>query len=65
MKFTPGYSAFTFPLVISAIAAKILIGYFKKYFIVLDIVSKVEEGIAVLIVAWVLVCYLFFLAKKK
>ena len=65
LKFTPGYSAFTFPLVISAIAAKMLNGYFKKSYIVLDIVSKVEEGIAVLIVAWVLVCYLFFLAKKK
>jgi len=65
MKFTPGYSAFTFPLVISGIATKMLNGYFKKSYIILDVVSRIEEGIAVLIVAWVLVCYLFFLAKKK
>lgn len=65
LKFTPGYSAFTFPLVISAIATKMLNIYFKKSYITLNIISQIEEGVAILIVAWVLVCYLFFLAKKR
>ena len=64
LKFSPGYSAFTFPLVISAIACKMLNMYFKQSYIVLNVLTKCEELIAVLIVSWVLVCYLFFLLRK-
>lgn len=62
-KFTPGYSAFTFPLVISAIAAKMANSYFNQANAVLNILTKIEEIAAVLIVTWVLVCYLVFLFK--
>lgn len=64
LKFNPGYSAFTFPLVISAIACKMLNMYFKQSYVVLNILTKCEELISVLIVSWVLVCYLFFLLRK-
>ncbi|MGP1437961.1 MAG: TDT family transporter [Treponema sp.] len=64
LKFTPGYSAFTFPLVISAIACKMLNLYFKQSYVILKVLTKVEEVIAILIVSWVLVCYLFFLFRK-
>ncbi|AGT43423.1 TDT family transporter [Treponema pedis] len=63
LKFTPGYSAFTFPLVISALATKLTGGYFKQKGIDFTILIKIEELIAFLIVGWVLVCYLVFLFK--
>lgn len=62
-KFTPGQSAFTFPLVISAIAIKMTNTYFEQSFRVLNLLTKFEELISVLIVAWVLVCYSVFLLK--
>ena len=65
LRFTPGYSAFTFPLVISAIAVKLLNGYFKQNSTVLTAVTKLEEVIAALIVGWVLICYLVFLFKSE
>lgn len=64
LKFSPGYSAFTFPLVISAIAVKLLSAYTHGG-IILPVITKIEEGIAVLIVGWVLVCYLVFLFKPE
>ncbi|WP_147623539.1 TDT family transporter [Treponema denticola] len=64
-KFTPGYSAFTFPLVISAIAVKMTSMYFNQTNSILNIITKIEEGIAFLIVVWVLVCYSAFLFKPN
>lgn len=63
LPFSPGYSAFTFPLVISAIAVKMLNGYFQLNTTALAMITKVEEVIAVLIVSWVLIGYLVFLFK--
>lgn len=64
IKFYPSYSAFTFPLVISAVAIKQLNGflikieepiYMLKYFV------KYQEALAVLIVIYVLVRYFKYL----
>lgn len=63
LPFSPGYSAFTFPLVISAIAIKMVNGYFQLNNTALAMITKIEEVIAVLIVGWVLICYLVFLFK--
>ena len=63
LPFSPGYSAFTFPLVISAIAIKMVNGYFQRNNTALAMITKIEEVIAVLIVGWVLICYLVFLFK--
>lgn len=67
LKFYPSYSAFTFPLVISAISLKLTNGFlinsgnpiaFLKY------VIKFEELLAVVIVIYVLIKYIGFLLTK-
>ncbi|MEL3907359.1 MAG: TDT family transporter [Treponema sp.] len=65
LKFSPGYSAFTFPLVISALAVKLTSAYFKGGSTFLNVATKIEEIIAAVIVFWVLVCYLVFLFKPN
>lgn len=67
LKFFPSYSAFTFPLVISAISLKLTNGYFIKIGQVsksLKILVKFEELVAVLIVLYVLIRYVNFLLIK-
>lgn len=68
LKFYPSYSAFTFPLVISAIGLKLSAGFFinkgfnlgfLKYLII------IETVIAALIVIYVLARYINFLLKVK
>ncbi|QUY17140.1 TDT family transporter [Treponema vincentii] len=65
LKFTPGYSAFTFPLVISALAVKLTGAYFKRGGALLTVITKTEEIVAVVIVFWVLVCYSVFLFQPN
>lgn len=67
LKFYPSYSAFTFPLVISALALKLSNGFLVNQGITMPILSvliKVEELIAVLIVFYVLIRYIRSLAKN-
>lgn len=68
IKFYPSYSAFTFPLVISAVAMKQLNGflvkieepiYMLKYFV------KYQEALAVLIVSYVLLRYFKYLFLEE
>ena len=64
IKFYPSYSAFTFPMVISAIAMKQLNGYLvkiKEPMHMLKDLVKFQEVIAILIVVYVLVRYFKFL----
>lgn len=68
LKFYPSYSAFTFPLVISAISIKLTNGYLvKKQQIIplLKYIVKFEEIIAISIVLYVLVSYIIFLSKTR
>lgn len=68
LKFYPSYSAFTFPLVISAIALKLSNGFLVSQEITISILAvliKVEELIAVLIVFYVLIRYLDNLISSK
>jgi exfoliative toxin A/B len=64
IKFYPSYSAFTFPLVISAVAMKQLNGYLVKIeepIYMLKYLVKYQEALAVLIVIYVLLRYFKFL----
>jgi len=64
IKFYPSYSAFTFPLVISAVAMKQLNGYLVKIneqIYILKYLVKFQEALAVLIVIYVLIRYFKFL----
>lgn len=64
IKFYPSYSAFTFPMVISAVAMKQLNGYLvkiKQPIEMLKYLVKFQEVIAVLIVIYVLSRYIQFL----
>ena len=66
LKFYPSYSAFTFPLVISALALKLSNGFLVNQGITISILPmliKVEELIAVLIVFYVLIRYITNLVK--
>lgn len=67
LKFSPAYSAFTFPLVISAIAGKLTSVYFESQgmFKEFGYLAKFQEIVAILIVAWVLICYIRFLAQPQ
>ena len=68
LKFYPSYSAFTFPLVISALALKLSNGFLiNKGFDtgMLPITVKLEEIIAVTVVFYVLIRYLIFLSNAK
>lgn len=60
--FTPGHAAFTFPLVISAIAVKMAAGYTGLAW--MAALGHVQTAIAVLVVLWVLGGYLKFLFPK-
>lgn len=57
--FTPGHAAFTFPLVISAIATKAAAGYTGLAW--MPALAHVQTVVAVLVVLWVLAGYLKFL----
>jgi len=64
IKFYPSYSAFTFPLVISAVAMKQLNGYLIKIngpIYILKYLVKFQEVLAVLIVIYVLIRYFNYL----
>ncbi len=67
LKFYPSYSAFTFPLVISAIAIKMTNGYLRvalnRSF--LEGVVKFQEGVSIVAVFYVLFCFIKFLFEKK
>lgn len=68
LKFYPSYSAFTFPLVISAIAIKLTNGFLIKVdrgISLLKYVVKIEEFMAVAIVIYVLARYIAFLFQKE
>jgi len=67
LSFYPSYSAFTFPLVISAISIKLTNGFLAnigKPIAFLKYVVKFEEIIAVAIVLYVLIRYIAFLLAK-
>ncbi|WP_353095751.1 TDT family transporter [Tissierella praeacuta] len=67
LKFYPSYSAFTFPMVISAISIKLTNGFLinaEKPIAVLKYVVKFEELIAVCITFYVLIRYISFLFTK-
>lgn len=67
LKFYPSYSAFTFPLVISAISIKLTNGFLIKAerpITMLKYVVKFEELIALVIVIYVLIRYISFLFAK-
>lgn len=61
--FMPSYSAFTFPLVISAIAAKIFSVYQPHTFTLL--IATTLKIIATLMVLYVLVRYMIFLIREN
>ena len=68
IKFYPSYSAFTFPLVISAVALKMSSAYFAQgsnYF--LSLLSRCSFSIALGAVLYVFVkyCIFLFVADKK
>jgi len=67
LSFYPSYSAFTFPLVISAVSIKLTNGFLvniEKPLAFLKYVVKFEELLAVVIVLYVLFRYLSFLFAK-
>ena len=67
-EFYPSYSAFTFPLVISALALKLSNGFLINQGIDLPVVGmlvNVEECLAVLIVLYVLIRYMGYLVHVK
>lgn len=68
LKFYPSFAAFTFPMVISAIAMKSTNGFLIKAdngIEFLKYVVKFQEIVAVLIVLYVLIKYISFLTQKK
>lgn len=67
LPFYPSYSAFTFPLVISAISIKLTNGFLinaGKGMNMLKYIVKFEEFIAIIIVLYVLLRYINFLFSK-
>ncbi len=68
LKFYPTISAFTFPMVISAIGMKMLTAFIKKSggnVSILSMIVKVQEVIAVAVVIYVLVRYLKFIFTEN
>jgi len=67
LQFYPSYSAFTFPLVISAVAMKLTNGYLKAIGKsgILDGMVKLQEVISVAVVFYVLLGFTKFLLMKK
>ncbi len=67
LKFYPAYSAFTFPMVISAISLKLTNGFLIKSeqpIAFLKYLVKFEEIVAIVIVLYVLIRYISFLFTK-
>ncbi|MBU5312903.1 TDT family transporter [Tissierella carlieri] len=67
LKFYPSYSAFTFPLVISAISIKLTNGFLvkiEKPIAILKYVVNFEELVALAIVIYVLIRYISFLFAR-
>ena len=67
LKFYPTISAFTFPMVISAIGMKMLTAFVKKSggnVALLSNIVKFQEAVAVFIVVYVLIKYMQFIFKK-
>lgn len=68
LKFYPSYSAFTFPLVISAISIKLTNGFLAnsgRPIPMLQYLVKFEELVAVLITLYVLIKYIDFVLAKS
>jgi len=68
LKFYPSYSAFTFPMVISAIAMKMTDGFLTKSgngIAFLKYIVIAQTAIAVIMVLYVLVRYILMLANNK
>lgn len=68
IKFYPSYSAFTFPLAISAIATKKMYGCFVHTGIYIDFlkdIGRIQEIITILMVLYVLVRYVIFISYAK
>lgn len=68
LKFYPSFAAFTFPMVISAVALKGTNGFLMKAEKGIDFLKyiiKFQEIVAVLIVFYVLIKYIGFLTQKK
>ncbi|EGV08945.1 C4-dicarboxylate transporter/malic acid transport domain protein [Parvimonas sp. oral taxon 393 str. F0440] len=68
LKFSPGFSGFTFPLVISAIATKLFNGYVTKLYganSALKLLVNFQEILATLIVLYVFIGYMKFLFEKE
>lgn len=65
LEFSPAFSAFTFPLVISAIGGKLFSVYMKSTGGLIFLLVKVQELIAFLIVVFVLIRYLQFLFHQS
>jgi exfoliative toxin A/B len=67
LKFYPSYSAFTFPMVITAISIKLTAGYLGTLGIsssFLGAIVKVQEFLAVSLVLYVLVRYMIHLVPS-
>lgn len=67
LPFYPSYSAFTFPLVVSALSTKLTTKFLKEAGQNVALMAKLvsfQEIIAVLIIIYVFYCYLKFLLKK-
>lgn len=65
--FNPGFSAFTFPVVISGVALKLFMAFVKKTggdISMISTIVKVEEFIATVVVLFVLTKYIKFLINK-
>lgn len=64
LEFSPAFSAFTFPLVISAIGGKMFSAYAQSTGGMIFLLVKLQELVAFLIVVFVLIKYLQFLFYK-
>lgn len=67
LQFYPSYSAFTFPLVISAISIKLTNGFLTNIgqpILILKYIIKFEESIAIIMVLYVLFRYVKFMSDK-
>ena len=68
LKFSPGFSGFTFPLVISAVSSKLFTGYVMALYgknLILKYFVNFQEIVAVLIVLYVFIGYMKFLLEKE
>jgi len=66
LKFYPTYAAFTFPYVISSIAFKATDSLFTSNgYIILSLISKISEWLAVIVVVYVAIRYMMFFILNK